>query len=271
MVLQDIVYETRGAVALITLSRPQYRNAQSWKLLDELDEALDRASADRAVRVIVVRGEGEHFSSGHDLGTPEQVADARARQVPAVGIAEYDNFRKYNLDLTLKWRNLPKPTIAMVRGYCIYGGWMIAAAMDLVFASPDARFLAGQVEYFSIPVDVGFRKAKELLFESRFIDAEEANAIGFVNRVYSADTLERETLQFAARVAEQGYGSLRMAKLALNKMQDTMGFSAAMEAAFADFLVLRQMGGHPAPPRGERRLPGVGLALKGAAQERGEP
>jgi enoyl-CoA hydratase len=266
--LQDVRYETAGAVAFVTLARARYRNAQSWRLLDELDAALERACNDHAVRVVVVRGEGEHFSSGHDLGTPEQTSDVRARGVPAVGIAEYDAFRKYNLDLTLKWRNLPKPTIAMVRGYCIYGGWMIAAAMDLVFASPDARFLAGQVEYFSIPFDVGFRKAKELLFESRLIDAEEAQRLGFVNRVYEAEALERETLAFARRVAEQGYGGLRMAKLAVNKMQDLVGFTAAMEAAFADFLVVARMGGHPAPPRTERRLPGVGLALRGARGER---
>ena len=174
----------------------------------------------------------------------------------------------YNLDLTLKWRNLPKPTVAMVQGYCIYGGWMIAAAMDVVFASPDARFLAGQVEYLSVPFDVGFRKAKELLFESRFIDAEEARALGFVNRVYDEDVLEKETLAWAHRVAESGYGSLRMAKLAVNKMQDLVGFSAAMEAAFADFLVTSRMGGHPVPPRKERRLPGVDLALKGARGDR---
>ena len=180
---KDVRYEVDGRVALVTLDRASYRNAQSWRLLDQLDEALDAAQDDRDVRVVVVRGAGEHFSAGHDLGTSEQIEDVAARGVPAVGIAEYEEFRKYNLDLTLKWRNLPKPTIAMVRGYCIYGGWMIAAAMDVVFASPSARFLAGQVEYLSVPFDVGFRKAKELLFESRFIDAEEAHALGFVNRV----------------------------------------------------------------------------------------
>ncbi len=113
---QDVRYETDGAVALITLDRPRYRNAQSWQLLDELDAALDRAQADSAIRVIVVKGEGDHFSSGHDLGTPEQVEDFKTRAIPRVGITEYDTFRHYNLDLTLKWRNLPKPTIAMVRG-----------------------------------------------------------------------------------------------------------------------------------------------------------
>jgi len=267
--VQDVVrYEKDGALALVTLNRPRYRNAQSWRMLDELDLALERAQQDREVGVVVVRGEGEHFSAGHDLGTPEQIDDREARGVPAVGIAEYEAFRRYNLDLTLKWRNLPKPTIAMVRGYCIYGGWMIAAAMDVIFAAPDARFLAGQVEYFSTPFDVGFRKAKELLFESRFIDAEEARQLGFVNRVIAAAELERETLAWARRVAEQGYGTLRMAKLAVNKMQDLVGFSAAMEAAFADFLVMAHMGGHPRKPAEKRRLPGVELAVRGSRGER---
>ncbi len=264
----NVRYEVNGATAVVTLDRPRYRNAQSWPLLDELDVALDRAVEDRDVRVVVVKGEGQNFSAGHDLGTPEQVEDYKQRGIPRVGIEEYDAFRKYNLDLTLKWRNLPKPTVAMVQGYCIYGGWMIAAAMDVIFASPDARFLAGQVEYFSIPFDVGFRKAKELLFESRFIDAEEARALGFVNRVYPAPQLESETLAWASRVAENGYGNLRMAKLAVNKMHDLVGFSAAMEAAFADYLVVARMGGHPRKPPKQRRLGGVDMALRGARGER---
>jgi len=258
----DLTYEEDGELALITLNRPRYRNAQSWRMLDQLDQALERAAADRGVKVVIVRGAGEHFSAGHDLGTPEQLEDRARRGIPEVGLREYDAFRKYNLDYTLKWRNLPKPTIAMVRGYCIYGGWMIAAAMDLVFAAPDARFLAGQVEYFSIPWDVGARKAKELLFESRFIDAHEAAALGFVNRVIPADALERETLAYARRVAESAHGALRMAKLAVNKIQDLQGFSVSMEAAFADFLVLAQMGGHPRKPAANRRLGGVELALR---------
>ncbi len=268
MDLANVRYEVKEATAVVTLDRARYRNAQSWRLLDELDVALDRAVEDRNVRVVVVKGEGQNFSAGHDLGTPEQIEDYKQRGLPRVGIEEYDAFRKYNLDLTLKWRNLPKPTIAMVQGYCIYGGWMIAAAMDVIFASPDARFLAGQLEYFSIPFDVGFRKAKELLFESRFIDAEEARALGFVNRVYPAGQLESETLAWASRVAESGYGNLRMAKLAVNKMHDLLGFSAAMEAAFADYLVVSRMGGHPRKLPKERRLGGVDMALKGARGER---
>ena len=264
----EVLYEVRDSTAIVTLNRPRYKNAQSWALLDGLDAALDRAVADDAVKVIVVRGAGDHFSSGHDLGTPEQRADREARGVPDSGIEFYDNFRKYNLDLTVKWRNNPKPTIAMVRGWCIYGGWMIAAAMDVIFASPDARFLAGLVEYFSIPWDISPRKAKELCFESRFIEAAEAKELGFVNRIYPAAELERETLAYAARVAEQSPAALRLSKLAINKAQDLQGLAAGVEGAFADYLVLMQTRGVERVGAEGRRLGGVDLALKGLSGER---
>jgi len=265
MASEDVLMEVDERVAILTLNRPRYRNAQSWALLDALDARLDEAIANPEVRVVIVRGAGEHFSSGHDLGTPEQLADQRDRSIPERGIQFYENFRKYNLDYTMQWRNLPKPTIAMVQGYCIFGGWMIAAAMDLVFASPDARFLAGLVEYFSIPWDIHPRKAKELIFESRFIDAEEARTLGFVNRVYTADELERETRAYAHRVARNGRTVLRMSKLAVNKAQDAQGYSAAIESAFADFLVMAAHGGGR---RGdERRLGAVDLAIRGRGDD----
>ena len=264
---RDVRYETDGPLALVTLDRPRYRNAQSWRLLDELDVALDRAQADRAIAAVVVRGAGEHFSAGHDLGTPEQIDDYKARGVPPVGIEEYEAFRRYNLDLTLKWRNLPKPTIAMVRGYCIYGGWMIAAAMDVVFASEDALFLPGFVEWFSIPWDIGARKAKELIFESRFLTAAEAHDLGFVGRVFSGADLERETLAYAARVAENSQTVLRMSKLAINNMLDAQGFSASTEAAFHDYILMSRLRGVNRV-EGLRRLGGVDLALRGLRGQR---
>lgn len=271
MELHDVLYEVDGGVARVTLNRPRYRNAQSYRLLDELDIALDRAMADIAVKCVIVTGAGEHFSSGHDLGTPESVEDRKARETPESGIAFYNNFRKYNYDLTLKWRNLPKPTIAMVRGYCIYGGWMIASAMDLVFASEESLFLAGLVEYFSIPWDLGPRKTKELLFESRFLTAAEAHEMGFVNRVYTAEDLERETVAYARRVAENGHVPLRLAKLAVNKAMDMQGYTNFVEAAFADYLVQASQRG-VARTEGERRLGGVDLALKHLRGERaGQP
>ncbi len=122
-----VLYATDGPIALVTMNRPKYRNAQSYHLLDELDAAFKRAVDDQEIKVIVLRGAGGNFSSGHDLGTPEQTALRAERQIPAEGIGFYENFRHYNYDITLAWRNLPKPTIAMVEGFCIFGGWMIAS------------------------------------------------------------------------------------------------------------------------------------------------
>ena len=121
----DVRYEVdeRGRVATITLDRPRYRNAQSRKLLEDLDAAFAVAVADHEVRVIVVRGEGEHFSSGHDLGTPEELADREARPWPDGHLGEQRRSWELNVANTLRWRDVAKPTIAAVQGMCIYGGW----------------------------------------------------------------------------------------------------------------------------------------------------
>src|SRR5271165_3374096 len=170
---QDILYAVEGPLGVVTLNRPGYRNAQSYRMLDEIDAAFALAKADAAVRVVIVRGAGGVFSTGHDLGTPDQLAYREALAAKP-GVQIYDQFKRYNLDMVLGWRNFPKPTIAVVEGYCIYAGWMLAAAMDVVFASETAEFLGGFVEYNSIPWDIGVRRAKELVFESRFISADEA-------------------------------------------------------------------------------------------------
>lgn len=259
---EEVLYSTDGPIAVITLNRPQYRNAQSYALLDRLDEALDTAVEDHTIRVIIVRGAGGNFSSGHDLGTLESIADRERRAIEPDSVQDYNTFRHYNLDLNLKWRNLPKPTIAMVEGYCIFGGWMIAASMDLVFASPDALFLAGLVEYFSIPWDVNPRKAKELCFESRFLTAAEAKDEGFVSRIYPADVLERETLSFARRVAENGAMTLRMVKASIHHSMDIQGYTVATQTAFSDFIVRARYQGMPRA-EGARRLGPVDLAVRG--------
>jgi enoyl-CoA hydratase len=100
---QDILYEAQDGLGVITLNRPQYRNAQSWRMLDEIDQAFDLARADKDVRVVVMRGSGGVFSTGHDLGTPEGNTYRAERTSP--GVTAYDSFKKYNLDLLLKWRN----------------------------------------------------------------------------------------------------------------------------------------------------------------------
>lgn len=267
MAFQDILYEAKDGVGVITLNRPKYRNAQSYRMLDEIDQAFDLAKADEDVRVVVVRGAGGVFSTGHDLGTPEGM-DYRQALGAKPGIQTYDQFKKYNLDLLVKWRNFPKPTVAMVEGYCIYAGWMLAAAMDVVFAGEDAEFLGGFVEYNSIPWDIGVRRAKELCFESRFISADEAARYGFVNRVLPKADLERETFAWARRVAENSPEALRMAKIQMNKAQDAQGFTQAVEDSLGDYVAMMWMPGGEMRVEGVRRLLTVDLAVRGKRGER---
>jgi len=267
MTFQDIAYSVEDGIGLITLNRPAYRNAQSWRMLDEIDAAFDLARDDPAVRVVLVRGAGGTFSTGHDLGTDEGSA-YRAEKIGVGGVQHYAAFKKYNLDLLLKWRNFAKPTIAMVEGYCIYAGWMLAAAMDVVFAAEDAQFLAGFVEYMSIPWDIGIRRAKELCFESRFISAAEAAQYGFVNRVLAKADLERETFAWARRVAENEPEVLRFAKVQMNKAQDAQGFTQAVEDSLGDYCAMMWMPGSTLRMEGQKRMLAVDLAVRGRRGER---
>jgi enoyl-CoA hydratase len=240
MEYKHIRYQS-GRVARVILNRPRYRNAQSRLLLEEMDDAFVRSVNDDEVRVIVLSGEGEHFSAGHDLGTPEEKADQEARGMPAEGHGVYKRLRKIYLENTMRWRNLQKPTIAMVQGYCIFGGWMIASAMDIIFASEDAMFLPSHFQYFSTPWDIGPRKAKEIIFEHRFVTASEAHAQHFVNRIYPRDRLEEETLAYANRVAENDPFVVRSSKFSINHMMDTMGFASEVEVAFQTYFINRYL------------------------------
>ncbi len=235
MTYQHITYEP-GKVAKLILNRPRYLNAQSYLMREEMDDAFHRAVEDKGVGAIVLLGAGDHFSAGHDLGTQEEI-DYRTEH----GHARVDRFegfadmRAICLENTLRWRNLPKPTVAMVKGYCIFAGCMFASAMDVIFAAENALFLPGPVQYFHAPWDLGPRKAKEILFEHRFMTAREACHHGFVNRVFPDDELESEAFAYAERVADNYLRDplwVRMTKLSINHMQDAMGFTSEMEAAY---------------------------------------
>ena len=229
--LNYVDYSVADHVAIIRLNRPRYRNAQSRRLLEDVDAAFQAAHHDRDVHVIVLLGAGEHFSGGHDLGSDEEVEDRQIRPLQSGLRGRYDHSREEFVDKTLRWRNVPKPTIAGVQGYAIFAGWMVASAMDIIYAADDAMFLGANFQYFSIPWDVNPRKAKEMLYESRFLDAEEALELGLVNRVFPAANLEDAVMSYARRIAENDPFQLRMMKLAVNQVQDTQGFAAHITAA----------------------------------------
>ncbi len=231
MTYDHITYEVANNVACITTNRPRYRNAQSRRLLEQLDDAFGEAAADTGVHVIALFGAGEHFSGGHDLGTPDEMTDRRERPIEEGLRGRFERSRELFVDMTMRWRNVPKPTIAGVQGYCIYGGWIIASAMDILYAADNAMFLGSNFQFLSVPWDMHPRKAKELLYESRFVDAEEAMALGLVNRVFPVPRLREEVVAYAERIARNDPFQLRMIKMAVNQMQDTQGFHAHITAA----------------------------------------
>ncbi len=269
----QLLYEKLGRTGRITLNRPRYRNAQSTVLLKELDRAFEAAALDDEVKVIILAGAGEHFSAGHDLGTPDEKENPdsyyNTKGLKNRHIRSWEIF----LDNTMRWRNLPKPTIAQVQGFCIFGGYMFAAAMDLIVAADDAMFLPSLTQYFSAPWDVGVRKAKEILFQSRFIDAQEALRTGLANMVVPRAELEKETLALAARIAETDGFTLRMLKFALNNAQDEMGFHTAVRNAHSHHFLTRVQE-YAQWDKGEgrggpKRMPGVAQALRKSGRENG--
>jgi enoyl-CoA hydratase len=232
-------YDVVDHVARITLQRPEYRNAQSRVLLDQLDDAFERAAVDHGVHVVALFGAGDHFSAGHDLGTPDEQADQERRPWRRGIRGWYETTYQLFFENTLRWRNLPKPTVAAVQGYCIFGGWMIASAMDVIVAADDAMFLGSHFQYFAMPWDLSPRKAKELLFEPRFLDAAEAEREGLVNRVVPRARLEQDVLEWAGRVAANDPFQLRMTKLAVNQAQDAAGYTTHLTSAHALYVLGR--------------------------------
>jgi enoyl-CoA hydratase len=241
---KHIIYQP-GKVARVIFNRPQFLNAQSYLMLEELNSAFFDAEKDVTCGVIVLSGAGKAFCVGHDIGTTEDEAYKQEKGYTTNAQLDisrwFEQMRKLYVEYTLSWRNLAKPTIAMVHGYCIFAGWMLASAMDIIFAAGDAQFLPGFTEYFSVPRDISPRKAREILFEHRFMTATEAYHNGFVNRVFPAADLEQETLAYADRVADNYLSNtswVRFCKYSINHMEDAAGMSSEISTAFNNFCLM---------------------------------
>lgn len=249
--------EGEGRIAVLTLDRPHYRNALSRVLVEELDAAFVEATEDPDVRVIILRGEGESFCAGHDIGTPEELADREARGDVRDLKGRFASSWRLDMEKMLRWRNLPKPTIAVVHGHCIFAGWMLASSMDLIFAAEDAQFLGTYFPFFTVPWDLGIRQSKELLFENRFMSGAEAVERGLANRAYPADRLMEETLRYASRVAESDPFNLRMIKLAINQAQDAQGYELNVRGSAAGYFVMASEPNRREPGSREHRVVGA--------------
>lgn len=234
MTYEDITYEKKGQIARIWHNRPEKRNAESTRLLDELDSALAEAEADADIRVIVLAGKGGHFSAGHDL------AEGREVRI-GYGVEqrwEYEEKRYFQYCLNVL--NCRKPTIAQVDGACVAGGFMLANMCDLLVASESAFFADPVVHTMAIaavevlihPWVLGGRKAKEMLFTGQRMSAADALACGMANQVVPTVELDDTVLQLAERIAKAPPFALQMLKKSLNRTLDIMGRDVSLRAHF---------------------------------------
>lgn len=245
---EPVLYEVVDGVAWITMNRPQFNNAQNGQMTYALDDAFNRAVQDDAVRSIVLAGNGKHFSAGHDIGTPgrdlhrefdKRLMIAPHTNKPAAELL-YTREQEQYLGMCKRWREVPKPTIAMVQGACIAGGLMLAWACDLIVASEDAFFqdpvnpLMGipGVEYFAHAFELPPRVAKEFLLLGERMPAPRACSFGMVNKVVPREDLRDVVSAMAAKLAGQDRLGNWLTKQAINHVEELRGKSAAMTAVF---------------------------------------
>ena len=226
---ETIRYEVDGHLAFLTLNRPDAANAQSSLMIDEIDAALDLADADDDVRVVILGGEGKHFSAGHDLKDILSGADewARMRDTPE-GKLRHEQVMYW--DKCLRLRNFRKPTIASVHGAVAAAGLMLACMCDLIVAADDTRFsnpvarMTGVgVEILVEPWELGPRKAKEFLWCAETLTAADAERFGLVNKVVARDDLDAAVREMAEKVALIPPVTAEAIKDTVNHTLDTMG------------------------------------------------
>ncbi|WP_179475541.1 enoyl-CoA hydratase [Mycolicibacterium vinylchloridicum] len=241
-----------GRIVRISLNRPEQRNAQSRGMLVELNEAFLQAEADDTVRVVILAGEGPMFSSGHDIGSKQAMAEYSPGpgQHPTMTVnggtragTESRMLQEwhYFFQNTLRWRNLRKITIAQVHGDVFSAGLMLMWACDLIVGSEEVRFadvvgtrlgMCG-MEYFGHPWEFGPRKTKELMLTGDAIDIHEAHRLGMVSKVFRREELPERTLDMARRIASVPTVAALLVKESVNQTVDNMGFYNSLQACFS--------------------------------------
>jgi len=209
----ELGLEVAQGIATITFDRPRLRNAINLAMWEMMPEIMATVTRDSSVRAVVFRGAGERaFASGADISEFERV-----RMDPAT-VQAYNKTVDAAIDAILA---CPKPTVAMIYGYCVGGGMGLAMAMDLRFAADTARFgipaarlgiIYGLKATRILVHLVGPARAKEILFSGRTFDAQEAAEMGFVNRVLPAGALDAYTLDVLRKMTANAPLSIRGAK-----------------------------------------------------------
>jgi len=208
---QTILFEADGPVAIVTLNRPQRRNALSLELMTELIACLDEIAGNRELRVVLLRAAGKVFSSGHDLG-----------EMVGRDINEYRKVFDVCTELMTRLQSIPQPVIAEVQGIATAAGCQLVATCDLALASDQAGFATPGVKiglFCTTPMvalsrAVGRKRAMQMLLTGEMIDAATAADWGLINAVVPAEELSQQSRKLAERIAEASSLTVALGKQA---------------------------------------------------------
>jgi enoyl-CoA hydratase/carnithine racemase len=227
-------------VATLTLNRPESRNAMTPAMGDEVRRAVHEVGADHDIRVLIVTGAGKAFSGGGDLAMLARDAGLSDSGGDTMGGAPRDFYRRY-----LSIRSLPIPTIAAINGHAIGAGLCFALGCDIRIASADAKMgmtftklgiHPGMGATHLLPRLIGTARASELLFSGRIIDADEAERLGIVSRVFNRDAFPGAVRDLADEIAAAGPVAVRLTKRALyrgveSSLEDALDLESMQQAA----------------------------------------
>jgi enoyl-CoA hydratase/carnithine racemase len=199
MSYENICFASEGNIALVTLNRPQRRNALSLALMQELIDCLSEIGSRRDLRAVILAANGTVFSAGHDLS-----------EMVGRDVSEYRRLFDVCTELMEKLQSIPQPVIAEVQGIATAAGCQLVATCALAIASEDAAFATPGVRiglFCTTPMvalsrAIGRKRALEMLLTGELIDAHRAADWGLVNWVVAADRLRAETRQLAGRIAQ---------------------------------------------------------------------
>jgi len=219
---QEVIqYEAADGVATIWLNRPEVKNCVNWELLTNLGAALERAEDDDDVRVVLIRGRGHTFCAGADLNMLD--SEFLGTTNNSVKIAQV-SARTFDRAF-----NLAKPTIAVVEGYAVAGGFELMISCDFCIAADDARIgdfhirralFGGAGPIYRLPRYIGLRKTKELLFTGKLLSGKECEDWGLANVSAPAEELEQAIADFVAPMKDKSAFTMRITKLAANRGLD---------------------------------------------------
>jgi 2-(1,2-epoxy-1,2-dihydrophenyl)acetyl-CoA isomerase len=230
MAYRALKLEKEGAVAIITLNRPDAGNSFDFRLMEEIDAALREVAQDRKIRAVILTGAGKYFSTGVDLNmfTNAESLVGKEGEVPEKITADDDQTygKGTVVGAVIRMRNMSKPVIGAVNGPVAGAGFSLVLGCDIRIASDRARFSMVFVKRgivpdtggsFTLPRVVGLPKACEMIFTGDMVDAAEAERIGLVNRVVPHDDLMKAAKELALKIAKNPPLAVAMAKADLYK------------------------------------------------------